>query len=386
MKGSIIKRNHSYCVIIELDPNPKTGKRHQKWYTTHSSKEADKLRNDLLSQRDKGIYVEPRKQTVADYLNSWLTDYVQPNLAPMTYQIRAQQINRHIIPSLGKILLTSLNPDQLQQFYSEKLSGGRVDHKGALSARTVHDLHGILHAALRKAVKRGLVIRNVADSTDPPQFTRSEMHTLNKDGLKTVLEAARNTQYFGLFYILLFTGMRRSEALALRVSDVNLSKATISVTRSMHRMRTGEVVFRPPKTETSKRDIILSPSACLILTQHKDNEEALRGKLKDDALIFAHIDGSPLLPDSVSHSWMKLVRRCGLRGIRLHDARHTHASLMFDQGIPAKIISARLGHASVKVTLDIYTHPSEEVQAAAAARFDEILTPRLENKEIESIR
>jgi integrase len=380
MKGSIKKRNHSYSVIIELDPDPVTGKRRQKWYTAHSSKEADKLRNDLLSQRDKGIYVEPRKLTVADYLNSWLTDYVQPNLAPMTFQIRVQQVNRHIIPSLGRIPLTSLKPDHLQKFYTEKLSGGRLDRKGALSTRTVHDLHGILHAALKTAVKRGLVIRNVADATDPPRFSHSEMHTLTKDDLKTVLEAAKSNPYFALFYTLSSTGLRRSEALALRVSDVNLNKATISVTRSMHRLRTGEVVFRPPKTKTSVRDVKLPQSACLILSQHKDNEEALRGILKDDDLIFAHIDGSPLLPDSVSHSWMKLVRRCGLPGIRLHDLRHTHASLMFDQGTDAKIISKRLGHSSVKVTLDIYTHPADEVQAAAAARFDEILVPRSESK------
>ena len=119
--------------------------------------------------------------------------------------------------------------------------------------------------------------------------------------------------------------------------------------------------------------VSLSPSACLILRQHRDNEEAIKGILKDDDLIFCHVDGSPLLPSSVTHAWMKLVRRCGLRGIRLHDCRHTHASLMLKQGIHPKIVQERLGHASIRITLDTYSHTVPSMQSDAAERIAELV-------------
>jgi integrase len=396
MRGSIVKRKDSWSVIIELDPDPITGKRHQKWYTVHSSKEAEKLRTKILHQRDTDTYVLPGKTTLADFLEKWLTEYVQPNLAPRTFEGRAQQIKRHLIPGLGRMVLTSLKPEHLQKFYSDKLSGGRLNGKGGLSARSVRDLHATLHGALQTALKWGLIGRNPADAVDPPHFQRPEMHTLNEDNLKMVLEAARQTQYFVLFYLLLFTGMRRGEALALRWGDADLAMAQVSVNRSLHHLRTGEVVFRQPKTERSRRMIALSPSACLVLRQHRDNEEALKEALKkslkddglidneealkeslnDDDLVFSHADGSPVLPDTVTRAWIRLVRRCGLTGIRLHDCRHTHASLMLKQGVHPKIVQERLGHSSIAITLDTYSHIAPGLQEAAAARFDDLLQPK----------
>jgi integrase len=275
--------------------------------------------------------------------------------------------------------LIALKPEHLQRFYAQKLSNGRCDGKAGLSARTVRDLHGILHAALATAVKHGLLVRNVADAVDPPHFSRPEMHVINEVELISVLEAARPTSYYALFHTLLFTGMRRSEALALRWSDADLIAAQISINRSMHHLATGEIVFRQPKTAGSRRMVSLSPSTCIMLRQHHDNEEALKGTLRDDDLIFAHLDGSPLLPSSVTHSWMKLVRRCGLTGIRLHDCRHTHASLMLKQGIHPKVVQERLGHASIRITLDTYSHVTPGLQQAAAESFDKLVNNRHKN-------
>jgi len=381
MRGHIVKRGKdSYSIKISVGKDANTGKYKYQWTTVKGTKkEAEKRLSELLNQIDNGTFIKPGKTTLGEYLEHWLKDYVQPNLAPKTYEGRAQYINRQIIPSLGNMRLIALKPEHLQRFYAQKLSNGRCDGKAGLSARTVRDLHGILHAALATAVKHGLLVRNVADAVDPPHFNRPEMHVMNEVEVMSVLEAARPTSYYALFHTLLFTGMRRSEALALRWGDADLIMAQISINRSMHHLATGEMVFRQPKTAGSRRMVSLSPSTCIELRQHHDNEEALKGILKDDDLIFAHLDGSPLLPSSVTHSWMKLVRRCGLTGIRLHDCRHTHASLMLKQGIHPKIVQERLGHTSIRITLDTYSHVTPGLQQAAAESFDKLVNARHEN-------
>lgn len=385
MRGHIEKRaKDSYSIKVSVGKDA-TGKYKFQWTTVRGNKkEAEKRLSELLTQIDTGTFIKPGKITLAEYLERWLKDYVQPNLSPKTYEGRAQYVNRQIIPSLGKLALIALKPEHLQHFYAERLSNGRCDGKGGLSARTVRDLHGILHAVLATAVKHGLLVRNVADAVDPPRFPRPEMHVMNEVELISVLEVARPTSYYALFYTLLFTGMRRSEALALRWGDADLLAAQISINRSMHQLATGEIIFRQPKTAGSRRMVSLPPSACLVLRQHRDNEEALKGALKDDDLIFAHIDGSPLLPSSVTHSWMKLVRRCGLPGIRLHDCRHTHASLMLKQGVHPKIVQERLGHSSIRITLDTYSHVAPGLQEAAAAGFDRIVLPEREKQAVEN--
>lgn len=181
--------------------------------------------------------------------------------------------------------------------------------------------------------------------------------------------------------------MRRSELLALRWYDIDLLLCQLYVTRTLHRLGNGEIVYRAPKTAKGRRMIALSPSTALILREHKEKQEATRIQLgiplKDDDLVFSQFDGKPLLLDTVTHTWIKLVRRIGLQGIRLHDARHSHASLMLKAGIHPKIVQERLGHASIQITLDTYSHVAPGLQEAAAARFDELVNPSRENVAVE---
>lgn len=246
-----------------------------------------------------------------------------------------------------------------------------------------------LHDTLQSAVKWGLLSRNPADAVNPPRYQRSEWHTLSEDDIHTVLEAAKKTPYYVLFYLAIFTGMRRSELLALRWCDIDLLLCQLYVTRTLHHLRDGTTVFRSPKTANGRRMIALSPSAALALREHKEKQEVERAilgiLLKDDELIFSQLDGKPLLPDTVTHAWIKLVRRTGLEGIRLHDARHSHASLMLKQGTHPKIVQERLGHASIQITLDTYSHVAPGLQEAAADRFDKMVTPRRENEAVEKV-
>ncbi len=383
MRGSIVKRyKNSYTIILELGNDPVTGKRKQQWVSVKGTKkEAEKKLSELLHQLDIGTFIKPNKITLAEFMERWLKDYAWPGLAPRTAEGYEHIIRRHLIPGLGKTVLTQLKPEQLQRYYSEKLASGRCDGKSGLSPKTVRHHHVTLHDALQSAVKWGLLSRNPADAVDAPRFQRPEMHTLSEDEMHVFLEAAKATLYYELFYTALYTGMRRSELLALRWLDVDLLLCQVSVTRSLHHLRDGSFVFRQPKTAKDRRMVALPPSASLLLKQHKEQQIAQRmvlgTTLEEDDLVFCQEDGKPLLPDTVTHAWVKLVRRTGLKHIRFHDARHTHASLMLKQGIHPKIVQERWGHASIQITLDTYSHVAPGLQEAAAALFDKGLAPRV---------
>lgn len=384
MRGHITKRSKdSYSIVIDVGTDPATGKRKQQRVSIKGTKkEAEQRLSELLHQLDTGTFIKPGKTTVAEYLERWLKDYAWPNLSPKTAEGYEHMINRHIVPALGNIPLTQLKPSDIQKYYSDKLATGRKDGTGGLSARTVRHHHVTLHGALQIAVKQGLLIRNPCDAVTPPHYQRPEMHTLNEDDIHKLLEAAKDTLYYPIFYIALFTGMRRSEMLALRWCDIDLDLCELSVTRSLHHLRDGTTVFRQPKTTKSRRMIALSPSTALVLREHRGKqiaERLLTGKpLSDDSLIFSHPDGKPLLPDSITRHWIRLTRRLGMN-IRLHDARHTMATLMLKQGVHPKIVQERLGHASITTTLDTYSHVTPGLQAAAALRFDELVNNRTSN-------
>ncbi len=382
MRGHIVKRyKNSYTIVLNLGIDPSTGKRRQQWVSVKGTKrDAEKRLADLLHQIDTGIFMKPGKTTLREFLERWLKDYVWPDLGPRTAEGYESMMRCHIVPKLGKILLNQLKPEHIQKYYSYCLSEGRYDGKGGLNPLTVRHHHMALHRALQMAVKWGVIINNPADAIDPPRFQRSEIRIMSEDDIGAFLEAAKFTPYYAIFYLALSTGMRRSELLALRWSDVDLLMGQISVNRSLHHLRDRSLVFRAPKTARGRRTIALPPSAALVLKEHKERQGDMHLALgtlpQESGLIFSQPDGAPMLPDTVSHAWSKLARRLGLGATRLHDARHTHASLMLKQGIHPKVVQERLGHASIQTTLDTYSHVAPGLQEAAALRFDEALNRR----------
>jgi len=237
-----------------------------------------------------------------------------------------------------------------------------------------------IHAALGHAVKMELLSRNVADGVSPPSCSRHEWHCLDETELNRLLAAAKTSPYYVFFYQALFTGMRRSELLGLRWRDVDLVLCEAHVSRSLHQLQTGEIVIRPPKSKQGLRTVDLPLSATLLLQDYKDKQTAQRAtegtQLSKDDLIFSDVEGKPLLPNTVTHAWVKLVRRAGLKGVRLHDCRHSHASIMLKQGTHPKVVQERLGHASIQVTIDIYSHVAPGIQKAAAENFDKLVSPK----------
>ena len=196
-----------------------------------------------------------------------------------------------------------------------------------------------------------------------------------------LLQAAESTPYNTCIFTAVYTGLRRSELLGLRWCDIDLDLATLSVVQTLHQIKNGTYIFGKPKTKGSRRQIALSPSLAILLRKHKEKQEfdrILLGKpLSPTGLVFSNPDGRPLRPNSVSRAFERIVKSLGFEGIRFHDLRHTHATLMLQQGIHPKIVSERLGHSSVAITLDIYSHVLPGLQEAAAHRFEECLQPDL---------
>jgi len=183
------------------------------------------------------------------------------------------------------------------------------------------------------------------------------MQVLSESDIHIFLEYARSTTYYALFYTALFTGMRRSELLALRWCDVDLLLCQISVSRTLLQLRNRDIIIRQPKTAKERRLIALSPSTAIVLREHRLEQENIRQSmgvaLTDDDLVFSQYDGNPLLPDSITKAWRNVAKHCGLNGVRLHDARHTHAS--------------------IQITLDTYSHVAPGLKEAAANRFNDIV-------------
>jgi integrase len=363
-----IGKDH-YKVKISLGKDAATGKYLARWYFIRGSRtEAENKLSELRHQYNIGALTKPGKTTVKQFLTKWLTDYAKPNLTAKSYE-RYESICRvHLIPALGNIQLTQLTPARLQALYASKLESG-------LAPRTVRYHHVILHKALATAHKWGMVTQNVADGVDVPRAQNREMLTWDEIELNTFLEAAKGGQYYALFYTALFTGMRRSELLALRWQDIDFVYGQISVSRGLHQINK-RFIFTQPKTKKSRRSISLSPSTFLMLQSYRKAREIeakmLDETVKDSDLVFSSL-GKPLRPNTITRAWHNLAVKAGVKIIRFHDARHTHASLMLKQGIHPKIVQERLGHSTISITLDTYSHVAPGMQDAAAKRFDDIV-------------
>jgi len=268
-------------------------------------------------------------------------------LAPSTVANYRSMIERHIIPALGHLPLSALQPLHLQELYLDRLERGRVRGGGGVSRRTVVLIHTVLQAALKQAVKWQLLSRNPADAVDVPRRQRSKVRTLNDEELARFLEPVSGHRDEHLIRMALYTGVRRGELLALKWEDVDLDAKVLRVRHGLVRAG-GEMHLSGPKTRKSRRQIALSDTAVALLKEirRSQTEQKLRlgPRYQDHGHVFCNPDGSLIDPSSVTHRFTKLARAAGFLGLRFHDLRHTHASLLLMQGIHPKVVQNRLGH------------------------------------------
>ena len=356
--------------------NPQTGQLKRATFYGKTRKEvADKLAN-AQSDQHQGIFVAPNKVTLGEWLDTWLQDYKKTTLRPTTYDSYEMVVRHHIKPTLGPLLLRDFRPEHLQRYYNDKIQSG-------LDARTIKLHHKVLSNALLQGEKNQLVLRNVCRLVEPPRQTRKEMQTLTLEQITTQLfPAIKEVRFSAAIHLAFTTGLRRGELLGLRWKDVDLRTGVINVRQAVTRVKdhdTGRTYldFCEPKTPQSRRSIPLTGASILELKRHKirqTEERLLLGPgYADHDLVFCREDGKPVDPRTLNNHFTKAIKKAGLPHIRLHDARHTFATLLLEQGVAAKVAQTILGHGSIAMTLDTYSHVSTDLEKQAVAKLEEAL-------------
>ena len=374
MRGHIKQRSKgTWSIVLDLGRDP-TGKRQQKWHTVKGTKRAAQTElNNLLHALQTGSYVEPTKLTVGEYLRRWLDDYAKTNVSAKTYERYDEIARLHLIPGLGHFVLTRLQPLHIQELYSAMLQHGRKDRVGALSARTVLHHHRVLREALQQAIRWQLLVRNPADAVEPPRPQRREIRTLDEEDAKLLMEISKGTRLHFPIVLETGSGMRRGEILALRWKDVDLRAGTATVRQTLEETRSG-IAFKQPKTQKGARLIPLPAFAIEALKRHRSEQAAHRLKVgdayQDHGLVFPRPDGRPWSPASFSVGFIAFARRHGFESLTFHHLRHTHATQLLKQGVHPKVVSERLGHSTIGVTLDVYSHVLPSMQQDAAEKIN----------------
>jgi integrase len=330
---------------------------------------ASKL-SKALTDRDGGLVFEAGKLTLGEYLERWLNDSVKDSVRRSTFARYGQISRDHIAPTLGRVRLKALTPAHVQGLYRAKLDSG-------LAPRTVQYIHVTLHKALKQALRWGLVSRNAAEAVNAPRPIKKEISPLSPDQSRALLEAAREDRLRALYVLAVTVGLRQGELLGLRWEDINLDTATLVVARSLSMSGPGPT-FVPPKTAKGRRNVTLTAQAIEALRDHKvaqDREKATLAELwEHHDLVFPNQTGKPMHPwVLVGGSFKKLLTRAGLpKATRFHDLRHTCATLLLTKGVHPKIVQEMLGHSSITVTLDIYSHVLPNMQERAVSAMENV--------------
>lgn len=344
---------------------------------------ADAL-GDINADLRNGRYVSPDRTTLGAWLDEWVAGR---RLAPSTLASYQRNIEHHIRPHLGAVPLQQLTGPRITKMYRELEAHGKANYQAGqgLSPRTVRYIHTILKAALKSAVQHGKIVKNPADLAAPPAAREAkspEIHPWTAEQLGAFLQWSKENRgdAFPAWHTLAFTGMRRGELLGLRWRDVDLTAGTVSVRRSLTPVRIkgqGVKLIEGLTKGKVSRVVDIDPGTVSVLKAHRQARGALALPLiRDDARVFANEEGEPLQPDKFTVRFAESVRRCSkdlgadaLPPIRLHDLRHTHATLLLKAGVNVKVVSERLGHASVGITWDVYAHAMPGMQREAAAQF-----------------
>jgi integrase len=382
MQGHIHKRvraladgrsKTTWYVVVELGRDA-TGRRRQKWHGGyHTRREAEAARAKLVNEVNTGIYATPSKVTLDEWIaDSWLPT-MRSQVKESTWDGYDRMLRLHVIPALGQRPLHQLTPTHLNNLYADLIEFGSHRGKGnGLNAKTVRHVHTTFHKVLADAIDAGLLSVNPADRAKPPRLraTRpAEMKFWDAEQLRTFLIQLGTDRLQAAWHLAAMTGMRRGEVLGLRWQDIDFDAARLAVRQTLVSVRY-EIKSSTPKTHQA-RTIDLDAGTVHQLRDHRSrqsSEPAAWGPgYQLSELVFRREDGSPVHPDLFSQAFEVLVRKSGLPRIRLHDLRHTHATIALRAGVPVKVISERLGHEDPAFTMKQYAHVIPGMQAEAAA-------------------
>ena len=375
MKGYVARKGDRWYAVIYEGLDPITGRERRRWHPAgHDRADAEKLAARLAAERT-GRDDHTRSLSFGAYLTRQWLPGKRVMLAASTYAGYHRNVQRHILPSLGRIGLRQLRPHHLDALYDRLLHP--ADGAG-LAPKTVYEVHLVIRGALTDAVRRGLLSRNVALVAHAPRLRsipRVEQQAWTADELQVFLRAAAGHRLFAAFWVAAFTGMRRNELLGLRWDDFDAAKATLSINRGLVAIGYDLHETRG-KTPNARRRIDLDPTTIGVLTAWRDwqHTEQQAVGIEPSGRMFTDGDGTAIHPHALSQAFERIARRASVRVIRLHDVRHTHGTLLIAAGVPVKVVSERLGHASPTFTIETYQHVLPGMQADAAHVFERLIT------------
>ena len=381
--GHIRQRSSgSFELRYSLGTEPATGKRRIATTTVRGTrKDAEKELRRLLRALDTGEHVDPTRMTTKRWLETWLST-VREEIAPRSYDRYAGIVEQHLIPALGNLPVAKLAPAHIQEFYNGLAIGGRRDGRsGPLAPRTRRQIHRVLTTALGRAVEQQLIARNPCDPFKArlPKVEQREMATLSAEEATILLEHVRNSELYWPVLLALSTGMRRGEVLALRWRSSDLDRGVLRVVESLEQTGRG-LRFKSPKSNRSRAITLPAFAIDELRRRKREQAEALLAlgiRQEDRTLICTRPTGEPLAPVALTHAFARLID--SLKGrlprVRFHDLRHTHATQLLIAGVLPRIAQERLGHSTVALTLDLYSHVTATMQEDAASKIDLAFRP-----------
>ena len=368
MKGYVAQKGNRFYAVIYEGRDPLSGRERRRWHPAGTSREEAEALATRLAGSAAQIEREPGPTLANFLLRQWLPAK-QLSLRPSTWDGYRRLLELHVVPKLGAASLRRLRGEQLEALYAQLISGGRRDGRGGLEAKTVLEIRVVLRKALGDARRRGRVLHNVAEDAEAPKRRRScaPFRAWNAEQLRQFLAAARPHRLFPGFWLAANTGMRRSELLGLRWGDLDLENGQIAVSRAL--VSVAYVLHDSPgKTRTARRPIDLDEVTIGVLHQWRlVRQSECSSPIDTDDYVFASPNGAPIHPDAFSKTFERIVAVADVPRLRLHDLRHTHASLLLKERVPIKVVSERLGHATPGFTMATYQQlPGMQSDAARA--------------------
>lgn len=367
--GQVEQRGEKTFLVRVYLGTSDNGKRHYFNRTVRGTKkDADKVLMEIIRRREAGEPLEDAKHIFSAYAQEWLQAKAS-SVRSNTIEDYRYLLKKYVFEKFGNRKLNSIEPTEISALYAGLAKQG-------LAGATVQLIHAILSGIFKQALKARLLRFNPLTAVERPKNKRKEMQVLSGREAKAFLEAVKDTPEECLFTFLLTTGCRPSEALGLKWADVKFDAETITIQRTLKK-KNGQWECDAPKTSSGLRTIALPAAMVGRLRQHRRVQNEARLKVgrewKDGGFIFTSDFGHPLSLETVRRKFKAALQRAELPDIRLYDTRHTSATLLMESGVSAKVVSERLGHANVGITLEIYSHTTQQLQQQAADRIGEAL-------------
>ncbi|MGV8906379.1 MAG: tyrosine-type recombinase/integrase [Acetobacterium sp.] len=350
-----------------LGNDPGTGKPIRKSIYGANQQEVRKKLNATTATIDTGEYKAPSKLTVSDWLNIWIKEY-SLNLKPLTLKSYNTQINNHILPALGKIKLSSLAPHHIQKFYN----GLHADY----SAKTIKNIHGVIHKGMKQAVDLGYIKVNPADACKLPKVVKTQITPMDKDMIPAFLESIKGHQFEKIYTVDLFTGLRQSEAIGLTWDCIDFEAGTVFVYRQYQKL-TGGYKWATLKNGKTR---LIKPAKFVFDILKAEKIKQLENRLRAGSawgnvenFVFTNPLGTHMKHETISKNYKKVVTEMGLPDLRFHDMRHTFAVISLQAGDDIKTVQENLGHHSASFTMDTYAHVTDAMRKASSERMDSFI-------------